>query len=284
MVCALFFYETGVFMITAYQRNNFILLQPLFSKGVHDYKELLLHDPYTVLFYDFTTPGQPGGLPLYDCLTCVPSGCMDVLFITNGVQANMEFVGAGTQLRHLKVLPGSNYFGVRLIPGMFLSFYGLSLREAVNEEIFFNGNNGLLHNFFEMLKRAVTLDEKIELFYLYFQENLDHSRVNELTQFMIDEINSRCGNIRISQLADDSNYSERHISRIFQESMGLSPKAFARVIRFQYALDLLLNMPSSALGDYFYDLGYSDQAHFQREFKQYTGTTPKNFYTYINHK
>lgn len=269
-------------MITSYRGSHFTLLQPLFSKGVHDYNELLLHDPYTVLFYEFATPGQTGGLPLYDCLTCIPSGCMDVLFITGGNKYHMEFVGAGTQLRHLKVLPGSRYFGVRLIPGMFLSYNGLSLREAVNEEIFFNGDNEFLHGFFDILKRTATLDEKIELFYVYFQDNLDHSRVNELTQFMIEEINAQCGNIRISQLADDSNYSERHVSRIFQESMGLSPKAFARVIRFQYALDSLLNMPSHAIGDYFYDLGYSDQAHFQREFKQYTGTTPKNFYTYVH--
>jgi AraC-like DNA-binding protein len=242
---------------------------------------MLLRDPYTIQFYEFSTPGIEGGLACYEYLTCIPSVCMDVLFITGSLQSRMEFVGAGTQLRHLKTFPGTHYFGVRLIPGMFLSYNGLSLREAANEEFFFNGDNGILKEFLDGLKKTASLEEKIELFYCYFQDNLDNSKVNELTQSIICEINAQCGNLRISQLADDNNYSERHISRIFQESMGLTPKAFARIIRFQYALDCLLTAPQYSPGDYFYDLGYSDQAHFQREFKQYTGTTPRNFYTYV---
>lgn len=267
-------------MITNYEKNNFKLHQPLFRLSVYDYREMLLRDPYTILFYEFTTPGHDNGPAGYDELSCIPSGCLDVLFITNSRKTSMEFVGTTTGLHHLKTFPGSKYFGVRLIPGMFLSYNGLSLKEAANEEIFFNGENGILKEFFNNLKKTSALEEKIELFYHFFHENLDNSKVNELTQFLISEINSSCGNIRISKLAEDIHYSERHISRIFQDSMGITPKTFTRIIRFQYAVDSILNSKALSVGDFFYELGYSDQAHFQREFKQYTGTTPRNFYIY----
>ncbi len=266
-------------MVMDYENNDFKLHQPLFRMNVYDYREMLLHDPFTILFYEFTTPGFADGPESFTELSCIPSGCLDILFITNKNFTRMEFVGTTTQLHHLKTFPGSTYFGARLIPGMFLSYNDLSLKELANEEYFFNADNSYMREFFSCLLRLHTLEEKIELFYLYFQENIDKSRVNELTRFMINEINNTCGNIRIGKLAEDLNYSERHISRIFQDSMGISPKTFARIIRFQNAVDAIINS-SDFLGNFFYELGYSDQAHFQREFKQYTGTTPKNFYTY----
>lgn len=269
-------------MVTVDTQNSFQLFQPLFSRGLADYNEILLQCPYPVLFYEFTTPGQTGGRPMFDGLTYTASACSDVLFIRNSPGSTLEFVGAGTAVRCLKIFPGAKYFGVRFAPGMFLTYDGVSAREAVNGELFFSCKNGNIKEFFGNLKKTAGLGEKTELFHLYFGDLPKQCRVNKLTQSVMDEIYSRRGNIRISQIAEDSNYSERHISRIFQENMGLSPKAFARIIRFQYALDILLHTPAGLAGDFFYDLGYSDQAHFQREFKEYTGTTPKTLYGYFH--
>ena len=59
--------------------------------------------------------------------------------------------------------------------------------------------------------------------------------------------------------------------------MGITPKTFARIVRFQNVIDSILRQPMLSLCDYISELGYSDQAHFQREFKQYTGITPRKF-------
>lgn len=268
-------------MIPAYIKNDFKLHQPLFPIGVHNYQELLVHNPFSILFYEFTSPGHDSVYEMYNDLSCIPSGCMDVLFITGSRKSCMEFVGTTTQLQHIKIFPGSRYFGVRLAPGMFLSYNEFSLRDTVNRELFFNGDSGLLRDFFQKLQKIHFFHERIDLFYHYFYENLNYGVVGELTQFMISEINSSRGSMRISQLAEDMNYSERHISRIFQDNMGISPKSFSRIIRFQYAVDFILTSSKLTIGDYIYELGYSDQAHFQREFKQYTGTTPITFRHYI---
>lgn len=267
-------------MYSNYASENFMLHQPLFKTSVYEYNEMLIKDPFNTLFYEFISPGFSGSLDKYTELSCIPSGCFDVLFISDNNNYTIEFVGTTTELNHLKLYPGAKYFGVRLIPGMFLSYNGLSLKDLANSELTFNANNGDLKPFFINLSKSTSLVEKVELFYHYFQDNVNNSMVNELTQFLICEINSACGNIRMSQLAEDTHYSERHISRIFQDNMGISPKTFSRIIRFQYAIDKILTSKDSIFGDFFYELGYSDQAHFQREFKQYTGTTPKNFYNY----
>jgi AraC-like DNA-binding protein len=59
--------------------------------------------------------------------------------------------------------------------------------------------------------------------------------------------------------------------------MGLSPKQLGRVIRMQAALHLLLNQQSESFTSIAYESEYYDQAHFTKDFKDFTGITPKDF-------
>lgn len=72
-------------------------------------------------------------------------------------------------------------------------------------------------------------------------------------------------------------YSERHILRMFNETLGVTPKDYCKMIRFQTVLINMLSNNSQNNSAYISGLGYSDQAHFQREFKTFTGITPRQF-------
>ena len=82
--------------------------------------------------------------------------------------------------------------------------------------------------------------------------------------------------ITVSDLAVWMGYSERHIVNIFNEYVGLSPKRFIQLTRFNQSLKLLDDLESfPKLSDVAYEMGYHDHAHFIRDFKQFCGKTPR---------
>jgi AraC-like DNA-binding protein len=79
--------------------------------------------------------------------------------------------------------------------------------------------------------------------------------------------------LRIQQLAQDSCMSLRTYQRKFVADMGLSPKLFARLRRFQMALDRKRASGTRWL-DVAHDLGYFDQMHMVKEFRVFGGEAP----------
>lgn len=74
-----------------------------------------------------------------------------------------------------------------------------------------------------------------------------------------------------------SRYSHRGFIALFKQATGLSPKRYARLMRFQYLLGALRASADVPLGQLALDAGYSDQAHMNREFREYAGSTPLQY-------
>lgn len=85
------------------------------------------------------------------------------------------------------------------------------------------------------------------------------------------------GQIRIADLAAQSYLSSSQFERQFKQYTAISPKAYARIVRFGSLQAALLVNPSSRLADLADVYGYSDQAHLIREFKSFAGCTPRDF-------
>ena len=89
------------------------------------------------------------------------------------------------------------------------------------------------------------------------------------------------GATRVSELAAGTGWSERHLTSRFRAEIGLTPKAAARVIRFDRARKLLVRKLTAG-GDYLLadlaaDCGYFDQAHLAREFRALAGCPPSQW-------
>lgn len=84
------------------------------------------------------------------------------------------------------------------------------------------------------------------------------------------------GRLPIEALQDELRCSRRHLSSRFKEAVGIGPKAFARLVRFDRAQHLLRD-PSADLADVAAACGYSDQAHLTREVRAFSGITPAAF-------
>lgn len=85
------------------------------------------------------------------------------------------------------------------------------------------------------------------------------------------------GQIRMADLAAQSYLSASQLERQFKQYTAISPKAYARIVRFGSLHAALLVNPSIRLADLADVCGYSDQAHLIREFKSFAHCTPRDF-------
>lgn len=85
------------------------------------------------------------------------------------------------------------------------------------------------------------------------------------------------GQIRVNELEEETAYSSRHLQDVVGRQVGMSPKQMCRQTRFQNALFLMQTHPHASLSWLAHTLGYSDQAHFSKEFKAFSGMNPSQF-------
>lgn len=72
-------------------------------------------------------------------------------------------------------------------------------------------------------------------------------------------------------------YSQKHAIQLFKNHSGLRPKDIRKIIRFNQTLKNMARMPIQSGSGFAYDAGYSDQSHFIREFRYFTGYTPLEY-------
>jgi AraC-like DNA-binding protein len=86
------------------------------------------------------------------------------------------------------------------------------------------------------------------------------------------------GAVRIKELADHSGLSIRQYERRFVTEIGFTPKLFARITRFQMALDKKRMAPDRSWMSVAHQLGYFDQMHMIRDFQSLSGSTPSEVF------
>ena len=87
------------------------------------------------------------------------------------------------------------------------------------------------------------------------------------------------GKMPIQTVCDQVDLYPRKLERYFDQFMGVTPKTYARIVRFNFAVQKLLAAPHKGAGDLIYQAGYADQAHFIRECRVFTGRTPGELIT-----
>ena len=78
----------------------------------------------------------------------------------------------------------------------------------------------------------------------------------------------------VRQVVKESGYCHRRFVALFRESVGLLPKVYCRVQRFQAAVEQIAAEPQVPWASLAVAFGYSDQAHFTRDFRAFTGVSP----------
>lgn len=111
---------------------------------------------------------------------------------------------------------------------------------------------------------------------LYFEKKQNQFRENDRINKALDLIFSKNGMITIGEIIGTIGIGERQLERLFRKYVGLSPKFYCRIIRFNYIFQLMQEQ-SPRLIDLTYDAGFFDQSHFIRNFKAFTGEDPSRY-------
>ena len=116
------------------------------------------------------------------------------------------------------------------------------------------------------------------------EQFLLHKRCNskltvDVVDYALATIVQQKGILSISQLSDELCISPRQFRRRFSEKVGVSPKLFSRIKRFNY-ISHLSTTSQGIWMDMVHEGGYYDQAHFIRDFCEFSGKKPSDFVNY----
>jgi AraC-like DNA-binding protein len=85
------------------------------------------------------------------------------------------------------------------------------------------------------------------------------------------------GRAGVRALAEELGWSHRRLIARFREQVGMPPKTVGRILRFDRVAQLLRDVEQPRLAEVAYDCGYYDQAHLNRDFRDFAGTTPSEY-------
>lgn len=123
-----------------------------------------------------------------------------------------------------------------------------------------------------------TIQEKIDLVETFLRERLNTETIDKIVQSTVDILLQVNGQISVHELSMQTNINRRQLERRFSSAIGMSPKQLSKTIRLQSTLKHLLHKEYINLTALAHDAEYYDQAHFIKDFKEFTGLTPKEFY------
>lgn len=211
----------------------------------------------------------------------IPDGCIDIIFDLNGHSYGKagSIVGTMTKPIYAELKDQVNVLAIRFLPGGFLHFLDVPACHFTDQIISLEMiSERREHKFTERLAEKNQISNKIELLENYLGHLLmRNNRRDSVVRIALYNILKNKGNIGISQLSTSVNSSQRQLCRKFKKWIGVSPKSFCRIIRFQSILRTLTshsrcNPLFTAL-----DGGYYDQSHFIHEFNSYYGLNPSEF-------
>lgn len=127
---------------------------------------------------------------------------------------------------------------------------------------------------------AGSTEERIRLVEDFFENRCNPSvDKNDTVHQCVERIEKSMGTISIDRLAADLCVGRRHLERKFSEHVGLGPKLFARIIRFNYVLHLIEDKAENSFAHLAQEGGFYDQAHFIKDFKDFTGLNPGSYFS-----
>ena len=130
----------------------------------------------------------------------------------------------------------------------------------------------------QAVRAAKDSSERIAAVENFLLGKLTESRViDRVVQTTINALFDSKGQQSINRILEDQPTTRRNLERKFARQVGMSPKQLGKVVRLQAALNMLLNQEERNLTKIAYDNEYYDQAHFTRDFKEFTGSNPKDF-------
>lgn len=204
----------------------------------------------------------------------IPDTCMDIIFRVDHAENRSNGVFCALDDRSYRTVPSArnvvvSVFGIRFYAWTAALFTEDTLKGSKNgrypAEAFFSKIKSELepavtaeHNIFDRKKAA----ERVLL---------KHMRAAEADSGLLNAVYGMlksCGGAKIADIREYACVSERKLERLFEDAMGLSPKAFSSLLRYQLLWQEMVSSRGFNVLDAVEKYGYTDQSHLLNDFKK----------------
>jgi AraC-like DNA-binding protein len=131
----------------------------------------------------------------------------------------------------------------------------------------------------EKLAIATTDKQRIKIVGQFLLSQLKDIETDKLIIEAVKLIYQSKGTIRVKELNEKLFISQSPFEKRFRKVVGTTAKKFASIVRFNSVLDNMSETKS--LTEICYENNFFDQAHFIKDFRQFTGDTPEKFKRFL---
>ncbi len=199
----------------------------------------------------------------------IPDGSVDIQCIWKDGRMEISICGSVMNGMTSRVNQADRCFGARFRVGVLPKEIREHLDIITDNRVSIDKIVGL-PDLRKYLSEELFLEQKAD-FMLNLFEHGEKGTENEIISYLLEEIEKHKGHIIVKDMIDGTGYSHRYVNHIFKSNVGCSVKKFASIVRLQQSLLCLLDKKEDAIYD---ELGYYDQAHFIKDFKNFSSFTP----------
>lgn len=218
------------------------------------------------------------------------NGCPELIFHYRGKFKELLFNGNNTtsfitglhgqtnQYRRFMVKESFGIFGVYLFPYALDAVFNIPAIAFTNNLPELNSFlNKPGHSISQKMMETQSNEERLQIICDFLATSRNEIKYKEVV-FAVKRILAAKGNLNITKLSDQIALSQRQFGRKFKEQIGFTAKSFSKIIRFNTILEHPKNTEYT-LTQLAFDHGYYDQAHFIKDFKEFSGYRPSTYFS-----
>jgi AraC-like DNA-binding protein len=189
---------------------------------------------------------------------------------------------SGERTRYIIIGSGNtSMIGIRFRPGGAYPFFSFPISELNDSVIDLDLIWGRL---VDEIRDQLLESESPETMFLLLESFLLRQvrrslEANRLVTFAVQQLQQSPQFLAIRDLANTIGITQKHLISQFEKVVGLRPKTFARISKFQNVLTVIEQQQKVEWSAIAYDCGYYDQAHFIKEFQTFSGLNPSAYLT-----
>jgi len=246
--------------------------------------------PFIQYLWASSNQGSSEGPIVAERERMIPSGCMHIVFrfsdqpirifkCLEDTEGDAFYRGAVAGMRsayYVKDIARSACtVGASLRPGACEALFGIPADEVSGRHVALEdlwGNEARCLS--ERLQETNDF-ERLEVFESFLANRLP--RVSAIHPAIAHALSRFSTTTDIGKIVEETGYSHRHFIQLFRQSVGISPRIYTRLVRFQRTLTHGVDKTRGRWIDVALEAGYADQAHFNREFRELTGISPTEY-------
>lgn len=173
----------------------------------------------------------------------------------------------------------SGMIGVKFKPAGITELFSISMKDFTDVVVDLDSVLGEeFQSISEFMLSQTPYSKKIDQLNYFFLEKKNKMKKNgNEVREALDIIFRENGVISVSELISELAINERKIERLFNKFVGLTPKFYSRIIRFNYIFQLIQKQQLS-WSEVAHLSGYYDQSHFISNFQEFTGEDPSSYF------